>query len=251
MFSFEGAQFLYEPYPIGLVRPVMAAGLYEALVDSFPPPELFLFKPDLGQKYTLSEKFNPKNYHDYIAKSPPWRELHGWVKSESFFRQVIEMLRANHIDLGMAKAHFAGKGLWPWRLGELIRGRWPRGDLSFRTRFEFSMLPADGGSVTPHTDVARKVITLVVSMVKEGEWDPSYGGGTEVDRALRTSDSFNFQNRYIDFDAIEPLHTFEFGPNQCVVFVKTFNSLHCVRPMQAKDRTAMRRTLTINIEKQE
>ncbi|MFO1072602.1 MAG: hypothetical protein U1E17_07945 [Geminicoccaceae bacterium] len=30
---------------------------------------------------------------------------------------------------------------------------------------------------------------------------------------------------------MEPLETYAFEPNQCVLFVKTFNSWHCVRPM--------------------
>ena len=50
---------------------------------------------------------------------------------------------------------------------------------------------------------------------------------------------------------VEPVASFPFVPNQCIIFVKTFNSLHCVRPMQAEDSSAMRRTLTINIEKKE
>jgi len=36
-------------------------------------------------------------------------------------------------------------------------------------------------------------------------------------------------------------------PNQCVLFVKTFNSLHSVRPMTAPARETARRTLTINL----
>ena len=44
------------------------------------------------------------------------------------------------------------------------------------------------------------------------------------------------------------LDTFAFEPNQAVIFVKTFNSLHSVRPMTAPDRERMRRSLTINIE---
>ena len=47
---------------------------------------------------------------------------------------------------------------------------------------------------------------------------------------------------------MEQIDVFEFEPNQCVVFVKTFNSWHCVRPMQGNGSQAMRRTLTINIE---
>ena len=44
------------------------------------------------------------------------------------------------------------------------------------------------------------------------------------------------------------LHTYEFRPNQAVVFVKTFNSWHSVRPMSAHGSKLLRKTLTINIE---
>ena len=44
------------------------------------------------------------------------------------------------------------------------------------------------------------------------------------------------------------IDTYEFSPNQAVMFIKTFNSWHSVRPMTGKGTDAMRRTLTINIE---
>jgi hypothetical protein len=47
---------------------------------------------------------------------------------------------------------------------------------------------------------------------------------------------------------MEVLDTFEFTPNQVVVFVKTFNSWHSVRPMTGAGSPLMRKTLTINIE---
>ena len=37
-------------------------------------------------------------------------------------------------------------------------------------------------------------------------------------------------------------------PNQCVIFVKTFNSWHAVYPMTGHGSQALRKTLTINIE---
>jgi hypothetical protein len=52
----------------------------------------------------------------------------------------------------------------------------------------------------------------------------------------------------VPFEEVEVLHTFEFLPNQCVLFVKTFNSLHSVRPMAVPGPRRMRRTLTVNIE---
>jgi hypothetical protein len=58
---------------------------------------------------------------------------------------------------------------------------------------------------------------------------------------------FNFYNRYLSFDEVEVLHTFRFEPNQAVLFVKTFNSLHCVRPMTGPEGV-QRRTLTVNLK---
>ncbi len=254
MFLFDSAEFRYDPFPIGVIRPVLPAGLYDALVDSYPPVELFKHLPDVGNKYSLSEKYHPERYHDFVKSTPPWRDLHAWVKSRDFFDTVVGFLLEHYIDLDIADGHFSGKRgrrVWPWRLSEIARGRWPRGDLSFRTRFEFSMLPADGGYVIAHTDTPRKVVTLVVSMLKDGEWDARLGGGTEIDRVRDPRYSFNWVNAKIPFEALEPIDTYEFVPNQCVIFIKTFNSLHCVRHMNATGSPVMRRTLTLNIERQE
>jgi hypothetical protein len=47
---------------------------------------------------------------------------------------------------------------------------------------------------------------------------------------------------------MEVLHTYPFQPNQVIVFVKTFNSWHSVRPMTGTGSKHLRKTLTINIE---
>jgi hypothetical protein len=54
-------------------------------------------------------------------------------------------------------------------------------------------------------------------------------------------------NRVASFDEMNVLHTYQFTPNQCVLFVKTFNSWHSVAPMHGPPGK-LRRTLTINIE---
>ena len=56
-------------------------------------------------------------------------------------------------------------------------------------------------------------------------------------------------NRLAGFEDMEVLDTYEFTANQAVIFVKTFNSWHSVRPMTGRDSNALRRTLTINIER--
>ena len=246
MFSLAHLTLRYEPYPIGLARPIQDEATYQRHVDSYPPSELFQYIPKVGHKYCLSEKYNPKQYHDWIANHAEWRQFHAWIKSDDFVWSVLDTLTQHNVDLGF-KRRSTGQQIYR-RARDVLRGRWWKGEDRLSARFEFSMLPADGGSITPHTDNADKIITMVVSMAKPGEWDPAHGGGLEIDRHRRPELSFNRVNGKAEFDEMEPLETFAFEPNQCVLFVKTFNSWHCVRPMTGQGSDAMRRTLTINIE---
>ena len=123
--------------------------------------------------------------------------------------------------------------------------------VALRSRFEFSSLRADGGRVEPHTDAARKVITLVLTMIKDGEWDTAYGSGLDINRATDNRYSFNWQNQMVPWDKLEIVDTVPFVPNQCTVFIKTHNSLHSVREMTQKGSKALRKSVTIVIERVE
>ncbi len=249
MLSFKNANFIYEPYPIGVARDVFESSFYDELVNSFPPQELFAFMAYHGNKYSLSEVNNPESYHEYVQGNRPWRDFHQWIKREEFPAEILAMLCQHNIDLDVPQIHgngaFAGRSmlekLRPRRL------RPPRSGLS--ARFEFSMLPAEGGFIKPHTDSPQKIITLVIAILPQGEWNPSFGGGTEVLRPIDIKNNYNYKNKYMEFDDVETLATFDYAPNNCVIFIKTFNSLHGVRPMKAIDPKLMRKTLTINIEK--
>lgn len=249
MFHFDHAHFRYEPYPICAIPEVLDPGTYKALVESYPPIELFTTLPEVGNKYVLSEKYNGRAYRRFIASTPVWKELHDWIKSEAFIDAVDELLKRSGVDVGLKAYRASFPVRWKKLLRDLfVHRRLPRVHPQLYTRFEFSMLPSDGGCVIPHTDSPGKLITLVVSMVGEGEWDPSLGGGTDVNRPKDMRRSYNELNRNVAFEDVEVLHTFEFLPNQCVLFIKTFNSLHSVRPMAVPGPRRMRRTLTINIE---
>jgi hypothetical protein len=246
VFSYDHLQFRYEPFPIGIAKPALAEDLYRELVDSYPPRELFAYLPKVGHKYSLSEKYNGEAYNRFISSSAPWRELHAWIKSDDFIPAVMAALKAHHIDLGQKHLSGAKRALKAVR--NLARGRSRPLPPRLSTRFEFSMLPADGGYIMPHTDSPSKIVTLIVSMARDGEWSPAFGGGTDVNRPRDVRLAFNRMNAQADFDAMEVLDTFEFTPNQVVVFVKTFNSWHSVRPMTGTGSPLMRKTLTINIE---
>ncbi len=246
MFSFDQLDFRYEPFPIGVARPLMDEGLYREFVDGYPTRDMFADLSVVGYKYSLSEKNNPREYHQLVRSRPVWKEFHRWIKSDDFVKTVLDSLEERHLDLGYS-VRSLGKRL-ARRASKLARGhfcdRYPR----LGARFEFSMLPVDGGHVLPHTDSPGKIVTLIVSILEDAEWDPAFGGGTDLNRHRRPEHSFNRLNRQGRFEDMEVIDTFDFQPNQAVMFVRTFNSWHSVRPMTGEGSSAMRRTLTINIE---
>ena len=248
-FRYDHVEFRYDPFPIALAKPIMEPGLYHQFVGNFPPLDIFENFEELGKrgrKYTLSERENKKAYLDFVKSVPLWRDFHAWIKSDDFAYGVMEMLQQRDIDLGYRYAPRAKR--LSRTVHNLVRGRAAPRYVPLKARFEFSALPADGGHVVPHTDAPTKVVTMVVSILGEGEWDPLFGGGTDVNQPKEERRRFNYVNRLANFEDMEVLHTYEFTPNQAVIFVKTFNSWHSVRPMTGTGSDPLRRTLTITIE---
>jgi hypothetical protein len=245
MFDFREAHFDYQPYPIGLVKNVLSPDVYKRLCDDYPSKDLFEFKPELGNKYSLSEVNNRRNFHRFVATSDTWRKFHAFIKGKTLIPEVLALLREHNIDLGIrayriASTKRAGRG------SSFVNRLRRVSEVS--ARFEFSMMDAAGGYILPHTDSPNKLITLVVSMIRPGEWDPAWGGGTEIVWPVDERRSFNRVNKYLRFEDVRILKEWELNPNQCVLFVKTFNSWHAVSPMRGPADAPLRRTLTINIE---
>ncbi len=220
--SLDETTIRYEPFPIGFARTFLDRAFYDELVRNWPDNSLFLYKPALGNKFSLSEVNHPENYHRFVNSSEPWRMVHRLVKSPAFIEYVLDSLLDHNIDIGCAP-----------------------GVLS--SRFEFSMLAGAGGCIKPHTDAPNKLVTLVLSILAENEWNPAWGGGTAILKPKDVTKTFNHMNVQLDFDEVECLESFPFVPNACVLFVKTFNSYHAVYPIQGMDAVP-RRSLTINIE---
>jgi hypothetical protein len=246
-FHYDHLRLRYDPFPIGLARPLMEPADYRTLLAAWPAQDRFTALSKVGDKLTLSERFNGGQYRDLMTSDPFWRELHGWIKSDRFVRGVLAALAERNVDLGFDLAA-RPEVLLLRRLADAWRGGSRTSSLVLRPRFELSMMPARGGHILPHTDGVQKVVTLVVSVLEEGEWDHAWGGGTDVNRPKDDALLFNRRNAQLSFDDVVVLDTVAFEPNQAVLFVKTFNSLHSVRPMTAPERARMRRTLTINLE---
>jgi hypothetical protein len=250
MLNFSATSIRYEPYPLVILRPAVDPGFYRELCDAYPDISLFDTHPKYDYKLTLSEKFMKGNYERFIRESGPWSRFHGWLKSEEFIRRTVDFLKSCGIDLGLDKSFEPAPRRLARALGAVATAKLPSLPPRLRSRFEFSVLKADGGEVEPHTDTPKKIITLVLSMIKDGEWNPALGG-LDINRATDAAHSFNWENRKVPWESVEVLETIPFVPNQCMVFVKTFNSLHSVRRMQEKGSSALRKSVTIVIERDE
>lgn len=253
MFQYQNFVFEYEPYPVGVCREFIAGDLYRQLIEQFPPTELFGDHPDRqSSKKILSELFEPDAYRAFVRRTPVYLELYRYIKSRAFIHDVLNCFERNSIQLNLFNAKITSTTLplvvplYHRIENALQRLRKPKSALM--ARFEFATLPSDGGCIRPHTDAPTKIITLVVSIVQPGEWNPAWKGGTDILRPKDVRRNYNFFNSYLDFDECETLRTIEDVPNQCIMFLKTFNSLHSVPPIQNTGGPVSRRTLTINIE---
>jgi hypothetical protein len=244
LINFDALQLRYQPFPIGSIRPAFSDQLYNECTAAFPPVELFERIDKVGLKYALSEKYAPKNYHSLIRTTAVWRRLHAWIKSDTFIDAALNALRTRGVNVGYHEPHISALR----RIKRAARRRSLARSSTLTTRFQFSMLPANGGHILPHTDSPEKIVTLVVSMCRDGEWNESYGGGTDIVMPKNEEHLFDRLNdRDLGFTDVERLDTYPYLPNQVLMFVKTFNSWHSVEPMQGPDGL-MRKTLTINIE---
>lgn len=249
MLNLDHIDLRYKPYPIGLIAPAMDEALYADCLTHFPAVNLFQYMPHLGHKYSLSERNNPRIYERVVRDVPVWRELHGFIKSPEFIRRVLDLLRTHRIDIGIKRHPIPLTRHLAVVFKDIARGRFPVLDARLTARFEFSMLPAKGGCIAPHTDNRDKLITLVVSMATPGEWQEEWGGGTDINEPVDETEIYDQLNRKeIPFEGVRVLGTYPFRPNQTVLFVKTYNSWHSVQPMRSSKEDVMRRTLTINIE---
>jgi hypothetical protein len=247
MLSFDDVKFDYQPYPIGLARNVLAPDVYGEMVRTFPDGELLEQAREVkGLKYQLSRRHHRKDYHRHVRQHAVWKRFYDYIQSDGFVDGIFDMLEQQGIDLGLRRPPLAE------RL-DLRKKAWKKGSPQPRfskisARFEFMAMPAMGGCIPPHTDHPSKVITLVLAMLEEGDWDPADGGGTSIVWPKDDACSYNYMNRYMDFDEVEEVRSIPYRPNQCIVFLKTHDSWHAVWPMKGSDPQKLRKTLTINIE---
>jgi hypothetical protein len=240
-------QFRYEPFPIGRMVPMVEEATYRQMTQQWPPKALFEHQPRLGDKYTLSQSCHPREYRDFVRSSPLWSRFDEFITSPQFITETMQALLARHIDLGYREGVSKFKQTMK-NLRALATGRSSHRGARLTGSWEFQMMPCVGGHILPHTDAPSKIVTITLAIIGPGEWDTAWGGGLDINRSRDARYAYNQLNRQAAFDDMAVVDTFEFTPNSGVVFIKTFNSWHSVRPMTGKDPNVMRRNIIINIK---
>jgi hypothetical protein len=220
--SFKHLKFDYQPYPIGFAKNVLPDVIYNQMIKTWPPINQFA---NIGDgKFGLSEGRNNVNYDNFINSNKIWSEFRQYIKSTKFINTVINILKDHYIDLSYDIKH------------------------DLKSKFEFSSIPLKGGYLGPHTDHPAKIVTLVIQMPGES-WRDEFDCGTAVLKPKDITMTFDYLNKHrLGFDKVECIKKLPFIKNGCVMFVKTYNSLHAVMPMNY-ETNLMRNSLTINIEK--
>ncbi len=170
--------------------------------------------------------------------------LYKYIKSAQFVESTLEFLKLQNIDIAISKPKIISNQLkkhssWISRIKK---------ETEISARFEFSIMHSHKGNILPHTDDPNKIITMVISMNRNSEWNTKWGGGTQICEPKEERKIFNQKNTYLKFNDVRVLKEFPFHQNQCILFIKTYNSWHQVSPLRGPIEGPFRKTLTINIE---
>lgn len=236
LINLEGIELSYLPFPFAVLSNVFETSYFDRLCDTFPDDSYLSQYNNLGNKLLLSENSNSERYANFLKQNHEWRQLYQVVKSPEFVDYILSILYKLNVDLNC-------KGMLILRPDD---SEHPHEGLV--GRLEFSSMPAHGGAHRPHTDLPKKVVSIVVSMTRNRDWNPAYGGETVIYSPKKPEDSFNLVDRYRDFDDMNIIKALPFRENCGNLIVKTHNSWHGVSPLKAEPgETARRRTIVLQI----
>lgn len=247
-----------DPFFIFEIESFFTASFFDALKTEFPDKSLFSAShDDRGGKSYLNNRM--PQFFDFIELAPSWGKLYKHFAAETVITKLWGMANV----VASERPHQQTR---PWRLARDpdLPGRVRTGDKIFtrikgvlssmtpvQMGFEFSHLE-NGCYIPPHTDVIKKLISLMIYFPDEGvDYDQS--AGTEFYRGLNNTPAWNAwksgmlpDNEAAEFYAAhERFYVSSFAPNKLVGFVKSSNSWHGVRQVKLPPG-ATRRSVNIN-----
>lgn len=186
-----------KPYPWANPAGLLTDDGFSALVDHLP--EVELFKPVFGRSRKHGQQSHDRyalEWHDDLPVSAAWKAFIEELRGPAYRAFLVRMIGHDRFDL----------------------------------KFHFHYTP-DGCSVSPHCDAVWKLGSHIFYLNTERDWKPEWGGETQV-----LDDHGRFSARsapaFEDFD--EALSSESLG-NRSLLFVRSGNSWHGVRPIQCPE----------------
>lgn len=140
-------------------------------------------------------------------------------------------------------------GTIPFFLEELLNGEFKK---SILNKFEIDdngliedlllIKDYEGYSITPHTDIPRKVISVLFYLPEDNSIEHE---GTSIYESRKKGFTCETGQHY-KFEDFEKIWTAPFKPNSCLIFARTNNSFHGVEPTNSQ---VERNVLLYNINK--
>lgn len=240
MIKFDKPEFFYDPFPHALFKDVFDHEFYNLLCSEFPKEQKFE-RFDFDKQHNLKQKkyvLNDDNvlFKDVINKKKNLKKLYDYLNDEAFVEIILGILEKNSIKL---KKNYRNSLIQ--KILRKIKRKKNYG-------FEFSMISTDGGFIKPHTDGADKLISFVIPVVDNDNFNNIINSGTNILKATDNKFKYNFLNSTVPFESTEIIRKVPFDKNQIFLFVKTHNSLHSVGPMKNYNgKTYMRKSINFFI----
>lgn len=247
-----------DPFFIFEFHDIFDRATYEALDSHFPKKSLFPATwVDRGGKSHMNSKM--PEFAKFTKKTPVWSDLYESFSNSEVVQKLYELTHSVPSERPASEKK-------PWKIDEraapegIFRkpltklNRWQsglRGNTAVRLTFEFSYLEA-GCYIPPHTDVAGKLISLMIYFPDKAI-DYSSGAGTEFYRGKdKKAAQSGWKAGMMDdqaskefLDKHEIFYTSDFTPNKLVGFIKSSNSWHGVKKLELP-ASATRRSLNVN-----
>ncbi len=193
------------PYKARVFDEFLLPEIYNVLASTFPIHG-FRALGKIGNKIHLNESHD--EFEPFMEANSIWCDFYRWCKDGSLEAVVADTLP----------------------IGEIVS-----------TRFEFSILPTNGGGLNPHPDTNKKKATVIFYFPPEG-WNLDWGGNFEV---LRLKEHLEHSQN----PTISDVHTVvsvDYVPNRVIMLRRTASSWHQVRPIGGPPGR-QRRSVTFNL----
>jgi len=203
-YALRNASINHWPFSHALIRPVMSAGYYREMVESFPEDDAFTplssFYPDRGAVYLTPDR---EDGNDDLSRLDPnqrafWAEFVEMFGGERFRKVLLETLGG----LELVESHLS-------RTHSLIH-------LS---------LDRVGYQIQPHTDIATKIVTAIFYLPEDDAAVAKFGTSILVEREGKAGLDRRDWARY------ETAFTAPFLENTLFAFKVGDSSWHGVRPI--------------------